>query len=225
MICRLHGWGHRTFQLIQKALYTWSYILYSSSCHTAFGLLQYRWSNTARSRDSILLDMVDGAGRQRRSCFFYFRKKCWMNCLHGSTVHSLLYCQHQNTVERRDNTTKTEVLNLDSDIWVPSEKHKHFTNCKVISLCTFCGEGGGALLDSVELQQQPVQLRQVAAQGWVHGNSWWVTTLLLIRETVKSSEDNQYLSSTERWTENVAIFWHQHHWDSVSGSPMSQKSK
>lgn len=30
--------------------------------------------------------------------------------------------------------------------------------------CTFCGEGRGALLDSIQLQQQAVQLRQVASQ-------------------------------------------------------------
>lgn len=33
------------------------------------------------------------------------------------------------------------------------------------SVCTFCGEGRCAVLDSIELQEQPVQLRQVAAQG------------------------------------------------------------
>lgn len=53
----------------------------------------------------------------------------------------------------------------------PQKKKEKYFKGKVIPLCTFCGEGRGALLDSVELQQQAVQLRQVAAQGGVHGNS------------------------------------------------------
>lgn len=61
--------------------------------------------------------------------------------------------------------------------------------------CTFCGEGRGALLHSVELQQQAVQLRQVAAQ-WVHCTSWWVTALMFIRETEQGRDMKQHLSST-----------------------------
>lgn len=39
--------------------------------------------------------------------------------------------------------------------------HTHMRNGK---RCTLCGEGRGALLDGIELQQQAVQLRQVATQ-------------------------------------------------------------
>lgn len=60
------------------------------------------------------------------------------------------------------NATEIERSNLDSDMRVPLE-------CS--SLCTFCREGRGALLDSVELQQQTIQLRQVVAHRRVHGTS------------------------------------------------------
>lgn len=46
---------------------------------------------------------------------------------------------------------------------VPAEKHPISETER--SLCTFCGEDRRAVLDSIELQQQAVQLRQVAAQG------------------------------------------------------------
>lgn len=44
------------------------------------------------------------------------------------------------------------------------------------------------MLDSVELQQQPVQLGQVVAQGRVHGDGRRLAALLLIRETAASEK-------------------------------------
>lgn len=74
-----------------------------------------------------------------------------------------------------------------------------FTVVMVKTACTFCGEGRGALLDGVELQQQAVQLRQVATQRRVHGNSGRVTTLLFIGETVQSLDRrHQYFKATKR---------------------------
>lgn len=67
-------------------------------------------------------------------------------------------------MERRVNTTKTEVPNLDIYLSFFGETLACYINCKIISSVTFCGEGRGALLDSVKLQQQAVQLRQVVAQ-------------------------------------------------------------
>lgn len=61
---------------------------------------------------------------------------------------------------------------------------KNVRNAK--ASCTFCGEGRGALLDSVKLQQQAVQLRQVASQQWVHGDGRRIATLLFIGETGQS---------------------------------------
>lgn len=55
-----------------------------------------------------------------------------------------------------------------------------------VCVCTFSGEGWRAVLDSVELQQQPVQLGQVAAQRRVHGDGRRLAALLLIRETAGS---------------------------------------
>lgn len=55
-----------------------------------------------------------------------------------------------------------------------------------VCVCTFSGEGWRAVLDSVELQQQPVQLGQVVAQGRVHGRR--LAALLLIRETAASEK-------------------------------------
>lgn len=67
------------------------------------------------------------------------------------------------------------------------------------TMCTFCGKGRGALLDSIKLQQQAVQLRQVASQRWVHGDSRGIATLLFIGETGQSlNKTHQYFTATTR---------------------------
>lgn len=57
-----------------------------------------------------------------------------------------------------------------------------------VCVCTFSGEGWRAVLDSVELQQQPVQLGQVVAQCRVHGDGRRLAALLLIREAAGSEK-------------------------------------
>lgn len=44
-------------------------------------------------------------------------------------------------------------------------KSRSVCGCVCVSVRTFSGEGWRAMLDGVELQQQPVQLGQVTAQG------------------------------------------------------------
>lgn len=60
--------------------------------------------------------------------------------------------------------------------------------CVCVCVCTFSGECWRAVLDSVELQQQPVQLGKVVAQGRVHGDGRRLAALLLIGETAASEK-------------------------------------
>lgn len=164
----LHWHGHRALQFIQKALHTWPHGLCSSSCCGTLGLLQSCWMGFACAGDSILLDVVDGAACRKWWCCFYKNEKV---ALQRKETSPSFPTEADMTQFKRKKTQKQMWCQL----WKPQKnrrvksRHWHLFSIRGtwqgdlmnggIILTTFYRKGGGALLDSVELQQQAVQLR------------------------------------------------------------------